>query len=490
MIYRRERLMINDCSNGQPVSLGESEEVKLPSWPLIRRIVESPAFSLSIALLILVSVSIIVIETLCTLSPALQNALESMNDILTAVFIVELTMRWLVSETSRNFLRSYWIDIIAVVPMFRMFRLGRVLRLLRLFRLISLGAPLQRRFTVFSRIFQGQYLEFSIIIGFILFSVVFGTIGFSQFEIGQSDIHSNTDAFWKAFFSLLSGEYADHPESLGGKIIAIILLMFGMGVFAMLTGTFSALMIEKIKENAMHTINNYADLKNHIVICGYSSKVSILAVEFLLDPDYSKSDIVIVSEQAELEELKERGVQTDRISIVQEDFTKIEALKKAKVETAKAAIILSESGGHRTTQDIDARSLLAAMTIERMNPNIHTSVEIYHEEYMDHLRMGGVEDIVIQGEVSGKLLAKVAMEEGMLAFFKDLLSRQQGNTIFFTPLPEDLHGFSIDEAMAEIHKRNNQIIVGVRTSDGKLHVNPGVMQLNKGDQLMVISPIS
>lgn len=458
-------------------------------WESVQRLVESGFFSIAIAILIIVSISLIFAETFWNLSDTLSASFERTNQIITIIFIIELFLRWLASPSTAVFISAFWVDLLAVMPALRVFRIFRVFRILRVFRLISISAHFQRRFAIFSRVLHGQYLELSVILAFIIVSVVFGTLGFSQYEQGHGAIHSKGDAFWKALFSLLSGEYADYPETLGGKIISIVLLLFGMGVFAMLTGTFSALMIEKFKENAMHNINNFDDLKNHIIICGFNSKVPVVIAEFLLDPSYKGKDIVIVSENANLEFLENKGVKVDRISIVKDDFTKVEALRKAGVEKAMVAVILSETGD-RTTHDIDARSILAALTIETMNKNIHTSVELFHEEYVDHLRLGGVEDIVVQGEISGRLLAKVAMQEGMLTFFEDLLTRGEGNTIFFKPVPQEYVGQSFSNSIGDMHKKSNLIIVGIKRKDQELIVNPRELLLEKDDMLLVISPVN
>ena len=206
----------------------------------LRAFIENPMFALVVAILIPLSVSLIMIDLFLTLSPYWRAMVLFCNDILTVIFIIELTLRWLIAKTTKTFLFRFWIDIIAVFPLLRVFRIGRVFWLLRRFRLFSLGPAFQRRSTIFNRIFEGQFLEFAIILGFIFFAVVFGSVGLSQFELGHGEIMTTQDAFWKALFSLLSGGYADHPETFGGKIVSIILLMFGMGVFAMLTGTFSA----------------------------------------------------------------------------------------------------------------------------------------------------------------------------------------------------------------------------------------------------------
>ena len=100
----------------------------------IQRWLESTSVNIIIALLILVSVFLIILEFLLPKGPRLTN-IEELNDILTWFFCVELTLRGLVARNKKIFFSNYWIDIIAVIPLFRFFRTLRVLRLLRILRL-------------------------------------------------------------------------------------------------------------------------------------------------------------------------------------------------------------------------------------------------------------------------------------------------------------------------------------------------------------------
>lgn len=460
-------------------------------YRFLREIIESVWFSATIILLILASVVLILVETFVSMPAAKMILVQQINDGLTLIFIVELSLRWLISSTTRKFLAGYWIDILAVMPMLRVFRLGRILRLLRLFRIFSLGATFQRRFAFFSRLFEGRWVEYCVIASFVVFAVFFGAVGLSQFETGISkDILSPVDAFWKSLFSMMAGEYADYPQTLGGKAVFLLLLVFQMGVFAMLTGTFSAIMVEKLKESAMHKPTSPDELHNHVIICGFSNKVAVLVQEFLLDPSFKNSEILLVSERADLALLKSRKISTDRISVLKEDFTRMEVLKKSGVTRAVAAIILSEAGDNRTLQDIDARTILAALTIEKLNPAIHTSAELYNEEYASHLKMGGVDDVVIQGEFSGKLLANIAAHQGLLEFFKDLLSRESGNTLSFIEPPLKVHGMTLEDANHWMQKEFGYLVVAVRPKGRELLVNPRNHKIVADDSILIINPVN
>ncbi|HOY67859.1 MAG TPA: NAD-binding protein [Candidatus Ozemobacteraceae bacterium] len=457
--------------------------------PTIRAVVDHPAFGMTIVALILISVILILAETFGGLSAETNHRIELLNDLITVVFVVELTMRWLVSAGTGTFLRRYWIDLIAVLPLLRIFRISRVFQLVRILRVFSLATVLHRRLSVFGTVLEGRSLEYAVILSFMCFAVIFGSVGFSQYEVGPgSELHSPQEAVWKAVFSLLSGEYASYPASLGGRIIFAIMLLFGMGAFAMLTGTFSAMMIEKLKENAMQRSINPEDLNGHIIICGYSAKVAILVSEISSDPKLAETDILIVSRQADINELRTKRIRTERVTIMKEDFTQMDTLLRAGIRRARTAIILSEHGENRSTRDIDARTILCGLTIERLNPDIHTSAEIYNPEYADHLTTAGVEDVVIQGDVSGRLLARVSMQEGLLGFFRDLLTNQSGNTLAFLPVPAELVGLDVGEALAALRKERGAILVGLKPSGEPLVVNPRNRKLLANDQLLVINP--
>lgn len=164
----------------------------------------------------------------------------------------------------------------------------------------------------------------------------------------------------------MAGEYADYPVSFGGKIVFLVLLIFEMGVFAMLTGTFSAIMYDKLKESAMHKPANPDDLNKHIIICGFSAKAAILASEFLMDPAFKHSEIPLVSEKPVLKNCRS-AMSKLIVSAFSKKISPVWKPLKSRVERAVAAVILSEDGENRTTQDIDARTILAALTIEKLN---------------------------------------------------------------------------------------------------------------------------
>jgi len=77
---------------------------------------------------------------------------------------------------------EFWLDILAVIPLFRIFRSARALRLLRVVRLFRLLGVFQRLSSHYPRIFRNNFVDFIVVSGMLLIAVVFGTIAITYFE--------------------------------------------------------------------------------------------------------------------------------------------------------------------------------------------------------------------------------------------------------------------------------------------------------------------
>ena len=161
-------------------------------------------------------------------------------------------------------------------------------------------------------------------------------------------------------------------------------------------------------------------------------------------------------------------------------------MRRSGIETAKIAIILSEYANNRSTHDIDARTILAALTIEKINQGTYTCAEIFHGEYLDHLKMGGVDDVIIRGELSGRLLARTGIDHGLLPFFEDILSHSSGNVLSFEDIPPQYVGRAFNQVIHEMSDFQDRVPVGVKDEEGQLKVNPGSYVIRPGDELLVI----
>lgn len=452
------------------------------SWA--ERVVARPWFDLAVLFFIVVSILLLGFEIIYPVNDPRQHTMAIVSDIITALFVVELGIRYLASRRKGRFFRDYWIDIIAVLPLFRALRFLRLLRLLRLFRAINL---LARQTTMLEWLFRRQVTEYVMIIMLLIFATLFGTLGLAHFHVTRETGWSLLQhSFWETLFTLIAGEpITEFPASFGGKVVILLVQVSGLTFFALLTGTVSAVMVEKMREGSVFQQIQLEDLENHILICGFNSGVETIIGEFQNHPEFKDREIVVITEREELPALKVPF--PSRVRSLKEDFTRVDVLQKCNVTTCGVAIIVSEISHNRSRQDADARTVLAALTIEKLSPGVHTCAELSNPQSESHLRMGGVNEVIVTRDIAGHLLAQAAMYSASVHLLQELLHPTSGNTLRPFEVSSDLVGLNFSKALTKVHKSTGAIPVAVERATGDMIVNPHDHILQADDKLICMS---
>lgn len=452
--------------------------------PKITRWVAKPGFDLVVLGLIVTSIFLLALEVGIPHSNPRYPWLIYLSDAITVVFIVELILRYIAAgHHRRRFLRDYWIDIIAVLPLFRALRFLRILRMLRLFRAVNL---LARQTHLLEWLFRTQVTEYIIVSLLLIFSILFGTLGLSHFHAAAgSGWDLLIDSFWETIFSLIAGEPIgtnDVPSTFGGKIVILLVQLCGLTFFALLTGIVSAVMIEKMRGGSLFQQIHLNELEGHVLICGFNQGVETLISELQHHPKFKDREIVVISEKDELPNMKIPF--PSRLHVIKDDFTRISTLERCSITACSVAIIVSELTHNRTRQDADARTVLAALTIEKLAPQVHTCAELSNSQSRTHLQMGGVNEVIVTRDIAGHLLAQAAMFTGNVPLLQKLLKPTSDAPLSPISVEDDMVGCSFSDALTRFHQKTGAILVAVETPEGEVLVNPQHYQLKAGDKLI------
>ena len=419
------------------------------------------------------------------ISEKTKDLIIALDDIIIAFFIIELFLRYLSCDNYKIFFYLYWIDILAVIPLFRVFRLSRVFILLRLFRIMSFAVLLRRHLSFVSFIFNKRWIDFFLILIFLIFIITFGTLGLISSE---EKLHLNPqDAFWTTVFSLFCGEYSsEFPETLVGKLTALLVILAGISFFAILIGTVSAIMMEKFKEGIIMRKTNFDMLENHIIICGWEQKTHQIIKELHASPECRHADIVLISDREDFLhiDLERFDIKTDFIYLIEGDFTDPDILRKANIDNAKIAIILPDRSGGRNNRDIDARTVLTALTIEKLNHSVYSCAELLDPEYESHMKIGNVNEVILGGYYSGLMAAHAAINENIVPFINSILPSEAEHKFQNISLSNDLIGKEFSDVILELRKKDRILPLGVRTASGDLLINPQNYIMKNGDYLV------
>lgn len=163
------------------------------------------------------------------------------NWLVWAVFAFELAAILVVASRRGAALRAHWLDVAVVVvtvPAFgrflqslRFVRLARLLRLLRAAAIVSRALQAERRLS--------SAIVFRFVALLTLFLVFIAGAAQATFDTG--DFHSVWDGIWWAVVTLTTVGYGDvYPTTIGGRIIAILVMLLGIGFLSVLTATIAS----------------------------------------------------------------------------------------------------------------------------------------------------------------------------------------------------------------------------------------------------------
>jgi voltage-gated potassium channel len=454
----------------------------------LKNFIFHPTTEIIIGILIIVSVVLTILEVKAPQGSQIQHTYFILGLVITALFIIELLIRWRVSRDTRQFFSRYWIDIIAVLPPIRALR---VLRVLRLLRVVRLGILITRRTQRSTSMIQQGLMEHIVLI-IVLMGVFFiGAVGMFMVEKGNSSFNSLEKSTWWSLFTLMAGEpIGGEATSFFGKIISAVVMLGGFTFFAVFTGVVSAVMVKRFSGRIEATEMELNELKDHHIICGWNRSGIIVVKELQACSTKKTIPIVIISEFEIADEFKENNIDMGNLHFVTADYTSTEVLKKIRVEKAAAAILLADKSRPRTDQDRDARTILAALTIERLSPGIFTCAELLRRENQSHLAMAGVEDIIIGDEYTGNLIAHSSRTRGLVTVMDELLTATRGNQFYKIPAFKKVVGKCVTDAISIIKKKHDGILVSIEQSgkQSKTITNPpGDYIIMKDDYLIIIA---
>lgn len=444
-----------------------------------------PGVDSAVMLLILASLAVVIAERALAPDGGEIRWLAIADAALTAVFAVELSLRFYAAKKKKRFFRRYWLDLLALAPAFGVASSLRLLRLLRLFRL---GLLFSRRFRFVQGLVRLNLYEVWVLVLVTVILVVGGGGLVFLFERGSGpEFSSFSGSLWWALESVIAGEpIGPIPLSNAGRIVLILVMLSGMSLFAVFTGVVSAAMIDRISGRKEEWDMDLDELEGHVVVCGYNAGVPALLNELGVDPVLSRCPIVLLNEMRDPPNARELGLRPELLFHVRGDHTKLETLKRVGIERASRAVVMADAIHNVNSEDRDARTVLAALTIEKLNPKIYCTVELMDPANESHLKVAGIEAILMRNDLSGRMLATACRHPDLVNVVMDLITQQFGETILHVPGPSKAMSFGA--LLAEIKKSRGAIPIAIERDGQPLRLNPPVdFQVEPTDYLVVIA---
>lgn len=208
-------------------------------------------FDLILLIFIVLSVLVILIESVPVWRAEIGPELHLIEWIFTIIFTIEYLLRLYISPKPWKYFTSFWgiIDLISILPTFlglfsffstyTSIRVARSLRLLRVFRILKLS-----RFTSESQALahslKASYYKIMVFLFFVTMMIIMAGTLMYVIEGGEHGFNSIPASIYWAIVTVTTVGFGDiTPYTDIGKFLASIMMILGYAIIAVPTGLIS-----------------------------------------------------------------------------------------------------------------------------------------------------------------------------------------------------------------------------------------------------------
>ncbi len=313
------------------------------------------------------------------------------------------------------------------------------------------------------------------VLAIVILVTIAGSFGFIYFE---KEIKF-PDALWWSIVTLTTVGYGDiSPATVGGRMVGITIMIAGIGFLGILTANIASILVEKrfLQNKGMKGTH----VKDHIIICGWNFRGHKIVDELRADPKCKTTALVVLAD------IPEKPIDDPDLYFINGEVEP-ETLKKANIDQAQVVIVLSDDKLDAYAKD--AKTVLNTLTIESVNPDVYTCVELMEEKNVQHCQRAHADEIIVVGELSTNLLVQAALDHGITRMISELVSKRFGEDLYKIKLPSRFVGHTFFEAMCELKQSHEVLCLGLEDKTGKKFIaNPGKNhKLQEEDRLIVVA---
>lgn len=302
------------------------------------------------------------------------------------------------------------------------------------------------------------------------------------------------ESFWSVGVLLFSGLDSE-PKTAAGRVVAMALLVMGVGLAGLFTASVASTLIEQYLRRREATM---FELENHLILCNWSSRGLDWVREVHSKIIHEKRPVVIIHDETDDIDLpdKQDDPAFNDVYIVKGDPTSEVILRRARVQHAHSVVVLSDE---REGKHSDGKSILICISIRSVcrgdkQPNI--AAECHDAHHRNHLKKAGADEIISSSELGLRLLARAALFHGMTRVYQELLTvGRDANEMYVLLAPEALVGKDFVElaGMFTRHRGDKRscLLLGIQRGEEMMlnPINGEAGSLRADDQLILLSRV-
>jgi voltage-gated potassium channel len=282
------------------------------------------------------------------------------------------------------------IDLLSIFPSFRFFWFSRFFLIFRLFKLFRYSNSIK----VFADVLISRRFELMTLLIFMGFLVFIASVAMYLFEHKEphTPIKNLFDTFYWAVVTISTVGYGDiSPHTVGGRFVAMGLILSGLGVLSF----FASIIVAAFGEQ-MHILREnrtYAELKrykNFVIICGFGRVGQEIAWQLHKD----KQCFIVIDKNLDTINLAKRH----NFLAIHDDACKNRVLLNAGINRGASTVVC-------TTGD-DVTNVYITLSSRYLNPKIRIISRVSHHNHVKKLEQAGADHIIQPFQIAGLLAAE------------------------------------------------------------------------------------
>ena len=265
------------------------------------------------------------------------------------------------------------------------------------------------------------------------------------------------DAVWYVIVTMATVGYGDKtPVTAGGRVVGRVLILASVVLVSLFTATASSLLVaRRIKEGDTLDANT---LTGHTIICGWNRNVPRLLAALARS---GERDVVLINEAtADVIEPHLKAYANLSILFVRGSFTQESILAGAGLKQAANAVIVPDETGAMGEEGDEQKTVLAALVIKEMNPDIRLFAHVLKREDAAHVKRAKADEVIVSDEFTRELLANHVAHPGAPQALSELMSFETSHSLKALDVPQSFVGGTVGPLVQHFRDNGNMLLIG------------------------------
>lgn len=261
----------------------------------------------------------------------------------------------------------------------------------------------------------------------IILVFLFGAGGLSVFLESRANdqFRDLMDGLWWTIITFSTTGYGDKvPQTVGGRILAIVTIFVGVGAMSLLSGALASLFVER-NTRARRGLMDFKNLDGHLVICGWREDMKDILRDILVTSSELDSEHLVLVSNVEPEKVQELQEEEDLrgLKFVRGDYHSELALQRANVRAARKVVIIADTLESSSVSEVDSKTVMAVLTVKSLARDVYVTAEILDRKYESYLKHVQCDEILFSRDFARQMIASSSATNGLSHIIYELLGQ-------------------------------------------------------------------